>query len=300
MFCKAQFKCLKLGKAFVAPVEKESNLWMQGVISVIQLSAPNLDSSRPDSVSPKAGETLLRESYTALFGCFAELISVPAVPPSTSAPVPSYNPPQIAPSHNYNPGGWSAGLLAYLQPGLSPEMKSAIFWQDDSFVAIYDKFPKSRIHLLLMPRVNISSIGVLNRDHLPLLSRMKSSAQWIMQGLAASSVSNVSPLRQGFHAVPSMTQLHLHIISDDFDSPCLKKKKHYLSFTDQEFFIPIQTLQMRIKLSGSVKLDKHTYEQKLKGEIACHRCRTRLRNMPQLRLHLAICRPNCASPLHGK
>lgn len=34
----------------------------------------------------------------------------------------------------------------------------------------------------------------------------------------------------GFHAVPSMRHLHLHVISDDFVSDRLKYRKHYLSF----------------------------------------------------------------------
>lgn len=34
----------------------------------------------------------------------------------------------------------------------------------------------------------------------------------------------------GYHAKPSMQRLHLHVISRDFHSPCLKTKKHWNTF----------------------------------------------------------------------
>lgn len=39
------------------------------------------------------------------------------------------------------------------------------------------------------------------------------------------------PCRCGYHAIPSLQPLHIHIISQDFDSPALKKKQHWNSFT---------------------------------------------------------------------
>ena len=33
--------------------------------------------------------------------------------------------------------------------------------------------------------------------------------------------------RAGFHAVPSVRQLHMHVVSQDFDSAWLKNKKHW-------------------------------------------------------------------------
>ena len=35
----------------------------------------------------------------------------------------------------------------------------------------------------------------------------------------------------GFHAIPSMPQLHMHVVSQEFDSACLKTKRHYNTFT---------------------------------------------------------------------
>ena len=49
--------------------------------------------------------------------------------------------------------------------------------------------------------------------------------------------------RYGYHTIPSMLQLHLHVISCDFVSPCLKTKRHWNSFTT-EFFINSRGINM--------------------------------------------------------
>lgn len=40
--------------------------------------------------------------------------------------------------------------------------------------------------------------------------------------------------RCGYHGIPSLQPLHLHIISQDFDSVRIKKLRHYNSFTTGE------------------------------------------------------------------
>ena len=46
---------------------------------------------------------------------------------------------------------------------------------------------------------------------------------------------DVKTFRYGYHAIPSMGLLHLHAISQDFNSPSLKTKKHWNSFTTDYF-----------------------------------------------------------------
>ena len=58
----------------------------------------------------------------------------------------------------------------------------------------------------------------LTSEHVPLLRHMLQLAEWLAPRLRAQH-RNLPPLRCGFHAVPSMRQLHLHLISLDFDSP---------------------------------------------------------------------------------
>lgn len=40
----------------------------------------------------------------------------------------------------------------------------------------------------------------------------------------------------GYHSSPSMQRLHVHVISKDFHSPCLKTKIHWNSFTTKFFW----------------------------------------------------------------
>lgn len=44
----------------------------------------------------------------------------------------------------------------------------------------------------------------------------------------------------GFHSVPSMNTMHLHVISSDLVSPLLKRPQHYLTFHPQiGFSLPL-------------------------------------------------------------
>lgn len=43
----------------------------------------------------------------------------------------------------------------------------------------------------------------------------------------------------GFHNPPSMQRLHMHVISRDFVSGCLKTKKHWNSFNTR-LFLPYE------------------------------------------------------------
>ena len=57
-------------------------------------------------------------------------------------------------------------------------------------------------------------------------------------------------LLMGFHAIPSMKQVHMHIISLDFQGRGLKKKHHYNSFVT-EFFIDVDTIIVKL-LKGNL------------------------------------------------
>lgn len=46
-----------------------------------------------------------------------------------------------------------------------------------------------------------------------------------------------SSFKIGYHAQPSLNQLHLHVISVDLYAPTMRKKKHWNSFTTS-LFIP--------------------------------------------------------------
>lgn len=99
----------------------------------------------------------------------------------------------------------------------------------------------------------------------------------------------------GFHAVQSMAPLHIHIISRDFDSSCLKNKKHWNSF-NTEYFIPLDKLIEAVKAAkGASKTAvlerfrlgrRDDLEAMLKKDLRCHKCRADVKNMPDLKRHL--------------
>lgn len=54
--------------------------------------------------------------------------------------------------------------------------------------------------------------------------------EFLAQNVIEVSGRTSDEFKIGFHAQPSMQRVHLHVISRDFHSPCLKTKKHWNSF----------------------------------------------------------------------
>lgn len=119
-------------------------------------------------------------------------------------------------------GNCSFGLLASMNdPNLAVD-------QDSLTVTIKDKYPKAKHHFLIMPKENIPGLMSLKKENLKLLKHMKSVADKLCSKFDEN-------FKIGYHSVPSMQRLHLHVISDDFVSPCLKTKVHWNSFTTTFF-----------------------------------------------------------------
>lgn len=181
-------------------------------------------------------------------------------PPKTSRSVRTHDPTNLHDSRN--------GLYPYIaDPGALPQ--SVVRYNDD-FVLIRDSFPKSVVHLLLLPR-NPDKYSLHPHEALRdanFLAAYRAEAEECKK-LAASELSRlISPfstqqrrrfqamesdhtpedlppardfgddIRMGFHAHPSMNHLHLHIISRDMHSPWMKHRKHYNSF-NTDFFLPL-------------------------------------------------------------
>lgn len=92
----------------------------------------------------------------------------------------------------------------------------------------------------------------------------------------------------GFHAIPSMLQLHLHVISQDFDSPALKQPKHWRSFAT-EFFRPVDTVLTELEERGHPAMSVARAEELLKSSLKCHRCNAVQANLPTLKRHICVC-----------
>jgi len=77
-------------------------------------------------------------------------------------------------------GGWNEVLLPYCQkPEIFP--KSEVSYYDNDFVIIYDKYPKAKKHLLVMPRKYIDNIGELKKKDLEFVRTLKEKGQWVIE-----------------------------------------------------------------------------------------------------------------------
>lgn len=93
------------------------------------------------------------------------------IPPLT---LPRYELPSVFPQIPYN---WKDALSVYKQSNDTP----GIYVQDENYLAVYDRFPKSKVHLLVLTRHQVpNSISQMNKSHIPVLQGMKTFSQKIV------------------------------------------------------------------------------------------------------------------------
>lgn len=159
-----------------------------------------------------------------------------------------------------------------------------IIKSDDLTVTIKDSYPKARHHYLVLPKEDVPNLRSLNSAHLSLLEKMLENGRALVEEVKVKEPS--LDFRYGYHASPSMARLHLHVISQDFDSPCLKNKKHWNSFTS-DFFLDADKVAAILRENGRVELDvRGIYEPMLKLPLRCHVCKMELQNMTELKDHI--------------
>ncbi len=160
-------------------------------------------------------------------------------------------------------------LGAYISdPASNPSSRVITF--SDAFVTIHDRYPKSSIHLLLLPRdpfksllhpfialsdpvfcaevkAEVRKLRILVAKELKRRFGAESAAeQRRVESLETGEEGTVVGGRDwtqdviaGIHAHPSMSHLHIHVLSRDFHSDCMRHRKHYNSF-HTGFFIDVE------------------------------------------------------------
>lgn len=140
--------------------------------------------------------------------------------------------------------------------------RDLVLFYDDTALIVRDMYPKAKYHYLVIPRsakiTHKHPYDVFDRDpglYETIFQYVEKAKDMIMQkvhennDLASSSMSpteyRTNFLRAGVHAAPSLANLHIHVISQDFHSPRLKHKKHYNSFTTL-FFVLYDDLEPHI------------------------------------------------------
>ena len=147
---------------------------------------------------------------------------------------------QVVNSSMASGGHWSKGLVSSMS---DPD---SVVFENDELCVIKDKYPKAETHLLVLPKdESLNTLKSLNQTHAELIERMIEAGE-------AQVPKNVE-FRTGFHAIPSMQRLHLHVISQDFNSSCLKNKKHWNSF-NTPYFVPAHQILAELRQEGKVKV----------------------------------------------
>ncbi|KAI3650273.1 hypothetical protein MP228_004860 [Amoeboaphelidium protococcarum] len=155
-------------------------------------------------------------------------------------------------------------------------------------VVVQDLYPKGKHHYLVMhQQLRLMSVYDCQPEHLNDLNEVLMCAQEYLEMIKVRR----DQVWLGFHAIPSMTPLHLHIISKDMLGSCLKTKAHYNSFVT-EFLVPLDLVINCLKEDGSkfcvsrrLKSKIH-YDSLLKLDLKCHLCGLEMKNMPTLKSHL--------------
>ncbi|KAH7889447.1 HIT-like domain-containing protein [Phlebopus sp. FC_14] len=201
----------------------------------------------------------------------------------------------------------STVLRSYAQKA-NPETlpPSILFNHTEKCLTIFDAFPKSIFHFLVLPRVRPTMRASDVTDLRSLLRCDKTRAKEVLTDMSNEAANVKKMIRDemqqrygfqweiwtGFHPVPSMEHLHLHVLSNDLCSPKMKHKKHYNSFHPElGFFLHLDDVLAWFDAVPSYfktvsQLKNSEYEPLLKQNLSCWKCGRDMKNMPTLKAHL--------------
>ncbi|KAI0884266.1 HIT-like protein [Annulohypoxylon maeteangense] len=207
------------------------------------------------------------------------------------------------------------GLGAYTRnPSSFPP--SRVIYHTDDFVAINDLYPKSTVHALLLPRSPLSRLHPFDAfDDAAFLTSVRAetaklkrlvakelqrrygrySAQEQEREAVLNGETEVpsgeglpkgrdweSELLVGVHAHPSMNDLHVHVLSPDMISECMRHRKHYNSF-NTPFLIDVADFPL-----AEDDVRRHPTKAGFSNkDLICWRCKRNFGNrFKQLKDHL--------------
>lgn len=170
-----------------------------------------------------------------------------------------------------------------------------VVYYNDRVVIIKDKFPKSKVHLLVLPRER-------SQEH--PFEALKDPVfkhdvdEWVEIGktLGYEQYTKITGITEpkllqprfkvGVHSVPSMSNLHIHIISDDFIGSNIKNKVHYNSFNTL-FFVDYSSLPLAD--SDNRYKQERMKSQVKQADLVCNVCQRNFSNQfAKLKKHLEL------------
>ncbi|KAJ0166018.1 Aprataxin-like protein [Colletotrichum tanaceti] len=240
---------------------------------------------------------------------FAELMARKRKPETGSGP--------SKPSRN-KPFRTRDGLGAYIEdPSSFPA--SRVIYHNDDFVAINDLYPKASIHTLLLPRSpkhsllhpfeafeNAEFLASVQKEVLKLKdlvakelqrrfgkgSKAEEAREAVLDGRVEPESGALPQGRDwhaeiiaGIHAHPSMNHLHIHVLSRDMYSECMKHRKHYNSF-NTPFLIDVADFPLA---ADDPRRHPGHEGYLMKSSLVCWRCGENFGNQfVRLKEHLAV------------
>lgn len=222
------------------------------------------------------------------------------------------SPPKEAKAKVRTTAGKGEGLGTYTADPNGPGRDRVVYATDD-FVVIRDLFPKSTVHLLILPRDTekqllypqdaFDDVDFLRKCRQEerkvramvaeeLRRRFGNDSKKEKERLAAMEKEDPPDdfelphgrdwsdgVMSGTHANPSMAHLHIHVMSRDMCGPSMKKSSHYQSFTTA-FLIDLE----QFPLSEDDYRRDYNW---LKKNLLCWRCgRDFGRSFTKLAAHL--------------
>lgn len=150
-------------------------------------------------------------------------------------------PPFVAPASSTKPE-----FQTTLQPYLTMSSPSPWIWfQNPDFVVVFDAFPKAEFHFLILPKL-VGAGDLTEVKDLGIIERMHALANECVEHIKQEHRTNTA-FRVGFHARPSLKPLHMHCISEDFDSPAMQSAKHWNSFTRDECWVDVRRVREHLR-----------------------------------------------------
>ncbi len=204
---------------------------------------------------------------------------------------PGYDPPmsELGTKESTCKGHWNRALKKYKTGFHDPNWVYMYCVDENSLpfaCVIYDRYPKAFVHLLVLPMtIDVDKPEQFEKRHLCDLTNIHRLARTIANELQKRH--DLPDFLIGYHALPSMNDLHLHIVSGDLVSPYLKRKEHFHSFTNPDYFVTPNKVETDLKKFGMVQLSsKVSLQYVLKASMVCHQCRKRFTRVSDMKNHL--------------
>jgi aprataxin len=188
-----------------------------------------------------------------------------------------------------------------------------IIFRNESCTLIKDAYPKAKIHLLLLPNeafMTAKDVRYLSKEEPRKVEYFHSIAKAVVASIQTGTVDsmleggNFEELIQqyagdlfqlGYHIIPSLYPLHLHIMTQDFDSPSMNKKVHWNKFTT-DFFVTTELVERMLQTPQQINrqglLDfpsEEFYSVRLKSPLTCICCGESLNTITKMKQHYVSC-----------